>query len=93
MLLPLVLVAQVVLSLPFMPTDGKAMEAAGVISSAKWGMAANSSTVSLNQLRTAELVGQEVLERAFRSLERNPRRPRRHSSDGRRCAPSRGHPP
>ncbi|MEQ1785869.1 MAG: ATP-binding cassette domain-containing protein [Acidimicrobiales bacterium] len=67
-LLPLILVTQVVLSLPFLPSESQSLEVAGVASSARWGMATNASTVSLNQLRVKDLVGFQVLARLFGSV-------------------------
>ena len=48
--LPLLLVAQVVLSIPFLPNPSRVLEGLGYASSAQWGTAAAGSTVSLDKL-------------------------------------------
>ena len=57
--LPLLLVAQIVLSAPVLGSPGVLFEALGTVSTAQWGMAAASSTVGLNEIREPYLSGVE----------------------------------
>jgi ABC transport system ATP-binding/permease protein len=55
-ILPLILVAQLVMSIPILPIRG-VLQAGSYVSSARWGMAAAASTVSLNELRLPVIAG------------------------------------
>jgi ABC-type multidrug transport system ATPase subunit/pSer/pThr/pTyr-binding forkhead associated (FHA) protein len=57
--LPLLLVAQVVLSAPVLGSPGPAFAVLGVASTAQWGTAATANTVSLNDIRQPYLQGVE----------------------------------
>jgi ABC-type multidrug transport system ATPase subunit len=50
-LLPIVLVAQVIVSAPLMSTTSLPIRLAGYVFSAQWGMSAAASTIELNELR------------------------------------------
>jgi ABC-type multidrug transport system ATPase subunit len=65
--LPLVLVAQVVLSAPVLGTPGPVFAALGTVSTAQWGTAAVGSTISLNDVRRPYL---EVVENQRAAAER-----------------------
>jgi hypothetical protein len=58
--LPLLLVAQIVLSAPVLGSPGVLFEALGTVSTAQWGMAAASSTIGLNDIREPYLSGVET---------------------------------
>lgn len=58
-LLPLVLVAQVVLSAPIVGSPGPVFAAMGSVATAQWGTAVTASTVSLNEVRRPYLYGVE----------------------------------
>jgi ABC-type multidrug transport system ATPase subunit len=60
--LPLLLVAQVVLSAPVLGSPGPVFAALGTASSAQWGMAAVAATVSLNDVRQPYLNAVEQFE-------------------------------
>jgi hypothetical protein len=49
--MPLLLVAQIVLSAPVLSSPGPVFETLGTVSTAQWGIAAASSTISLNDIR------------------------------------------
>ena len=53
--LPLVLVAQIVLSAPLLGSPGPVFAAIGTVSSAQWGTAASAATMSLNDVRAPYL--------------------------------------
>jgi energy-coupling factor transporter ATP-binding protein EcfA2 len=57
--LPLLLVAQVVLSAPVLGSPGPVFAALGTVSTAQWGTAAAASTISLNEIREPYLEGVE----------------------------------
>jgi ABC-type transport system involved in multi-copper enzyme maturation permease subunit len=59
-LLPLVLITQVVLSVPFFEADSPVLDRAGLVSSAQWGMSAAGSTLSLNDLRSVQIASNDV---------------------------------
>lgn len=59
-ILPILLVAQVVLSMPFLPGRGRILETAGHAASATWGTAALGSSVSLNSLRAPQLIAIDI---------------------------------
>lgn len=54
-LLPVVLIAQVVVSVPFFATRSAVLDPVGVVSSAQWTMAASASTTDLNDIRSVDL--------------------------------------
>ena len=54
-LLPVVLIAQVVVSVPFFATRSAVLDPVGVVSSAQWTMAAAASTTDLNDVRSVDL--------------------------------------
>ena len=54
-LLPVVLIAQVVVSVPFFATRSAVLDPVGVVSSAQWAMAASASTTDLNDVRSVDL--------------------------------------
>ena len=54
-LLPVVLIAQVVVSVPFFATRSAVLDPVGVVSSAQWAMAASASTTDLNDIRSVDL--------------------------------------
>jgi len=54
--LPLLLVAQIVLSAPVLGSPGGLFDALGTFSTAQWGMAATSSTIDLNDIRRPYLM-------------------------------------
>jgi len=54
-LLPVVLIAQVVVSVPFFATRSAVLDPVGVVSSAQWTMAAAASTTDLNDIRSVDL--------------------------------------
>jgi ABC-type multidrug transport system ATPase subunit/pSer/pThr/pTyr-binding forkhead associated (FHA) protein len=57
--LPLLLVAQVVLSAPVLGSPGPVFAALGTVSTAQWGTAATAATISLNDIRGPYLAGVE----------------------------------
>ena len=57
--LPLLLVAQVVLSAPVLGSPGPVFSVLGTVSTAQWGTAATAATVSLNEIRKPYLQGVE----------------------------------
>ncbi|MGA3058097.1 MAG: FHA domain-containing protein [Candidatus Limnocylindrales bacterium] len=57
--LPLLLVAQVVLSAPVLGSPGPVFAALGTVSTAQWGTAATAATISLNDIRQPYLEGVE----------------------------------
>jgi ABC-type multidrug transport system ATPase subunit len=57
--LPLVLVAQVVLSAPVLGSPGPVFSLVGTVSTAQWGTAAVADTISLNEIRQPYLEGVE----------------------------------
>jgi ABC-type multidrug transport system ATPase subunit len=65
--LPLVLVAQVVLSAPVLGSPGPVFAALGTVSTAQWGTAAAGATISLNDVRRPYL---EVVENQRAAAER-----------------------
>lgn len=70
-LLRVVLIAQVVRSVPFFVPHNSALAAAELASSAQWGTAAAASTVSLNRLRAQGTAATEIGDRVLT----NPRAP------------------
>jgi hypothetical protein len=54
-LLPVVLIAQVVVSVPFFATRSAVLDPVGVVSSAQWTMAAAASTTDLSDVRSVDL--------------------------------------
>ena len=54
-LLPVVLIAQVVVSVPFFATRSAVLDPVGVVSSAQWTMAAAASSTDLNDVRSVDL--------------------------------------
>jgi ABC-type multidrug transport system ATPase subunit/pSer/pThr/pTyr-binding forkhead associated (FHA) protein len=70
--LPLLLVAQVVLSAPVLGTPGPVFAAFGTISTAQWGMAATAATVSLNEIRQPYLQGVEEQRAAAENRDPDP---------------------
>jgi ABC-type multidrug transport system ATPase subunit/pSer/pThr/pTyr-binding forkhead associated (FHA) protein len=70
--LPLLLVAQVVLSAPILGSPGPVFAALGTVSTAQWGTAATADTISLNQIRRPYL---EAVENQRAAAENPPRNP------------------
>jgi ABC-type multidrug transport system ATPase subunit/pSer/pThr/pTyr-binding forkhead associated (FHA) protein len=71
-LLPVILIAQVVLSVPFFVPSSGILADAGAVSSAQWGMAATASTVSLNAIRAREAAAARAGTAALADPRRRP---------------------
>jgi ABC-type multidrug transport system ATPase subunit/pSer/pThr/pTyr-binding forkhead associated (FHA) protein len=70
--LPLLLVAQVVLSAPVLGSPGPVFAALGTVSTAQWGTAATAATISLNQIREPYLEGVEQQRAGAENREPDP---------------------
>lgn len=68
-MLPYILIFQTIVSQPFFAAAAAPIEAARVVTSASWGMAAASSTVDLNRIRSTYVLGNELIGRALESAE------------------------
>jgi ABC-type multidrug transport system ATPase subunit/pSer/pThr/pTyr-binding forkhead associated (FHA) protein len=70
--LPLLLVAQVVLSAPVLGSPGPVFAALGTVSTAQWGTAATAATISLNDIRHPYLAGVEEQRAEAENREADP---------------------